>query len=183
MPHAIDRDQVDSAAHALALLARLNGVAADPDLLHARFCGDGASLSDVEMRQAAESLGMKSGLLRSSWQRLQTRTPLPVLGEHRDGHWFVIAALDEARVLLHDPLERRPLQVSRQAFIELWSGRLLLAVTKAPRAAGGQFGFGWFLAAMGKYRHLLVQVLIASCFLQLLALTTPLLFQVVMDKV
>jgi subfamily B ATP-binding cassette protein HlyB/CyaB len=41
----------------------------------------------------------------------------------------------------------------------------------------------WFLGAIHKYRHLLSEVLVASFFLQLFALVSPLFFQVVIDKV
>src|SRR5207245_6542415 len=41
----------------------------------------------------------------------------------------------------------------------------------------------WFLGAVHKYRRLLSEVLVASFFLQLFALVSPLFFQVVIDKV
>ncbi len=43
--------------------------------------------------------------------------------------------------------------------------------------------FSWFIPSLIKYRKLFIEVLIASFFLQLFALVTPLFFQVVMDKV
>jgi subfamily B ATP-binding cassette protein HlyB/CyaB len=48
---------------------------------------------------------------------------------------------------------------------------------------GRRFDVSWFLQAMHKYRRLLGEVLIASFFLQLFGLVTPLFFQVVTDKV
>jgi subfamily B ATP-binding cassette protein HlyB/CyaB len=48
---------------------------------------------------------------------------------------------------------------------------------------GSRFDFSWFLPAIVKYRRLLGEVLLASFFLQLFALVTPLFFQVVIDKV
>src|SRR5205085_5032685 len=41
----------------------------------------------------------------------------------------------------------------------------------------------WFMGAIHKYRHMLGEVLVASFFLQLFALVSPLFFQVVIDKV
>jgi ATP-binding cassette, subfamily B, bacterial HlyB/CyaB len=41
----------------------------------------------------------------------------------------------------------------------------------------------WFLQAIYKYRRILSEVLIASFFLQLFALVTPIFFQVVIEKV
>ncbi|MEE4252129.1 MAG: type I secretion system permease/ATPase, partial [Alcanivoracaceae bacterium] len=46
-----------------------------------------------------------------------------------------------------------------------------------------KFNLNWFLPSLVKYRKLFSEVLIASFFLQLFALVTPLFFQVVMDKV
>ena len=46
-----------------------------------------------------------------------------------------------------------------------------------------RFDLTWFLGAMHKYRRLLGEVLAASFFLQLFALISPLLFQVIIDKV
>src|SRR5258707_5144281 len=46
-----------------------------------------------------------------------------------------------------------------------------------------RFDISWFLGAIHKYRHLLSEVLVASFFLQLLGLVSPLFFQVVIDKV
>src|SRR5262249_60421597 len=46
-----------------------------------------------------------------------------------------------------------------------------------------RFDITWFLGAVHKYRYLLAEVLVASFFLQLFALVTPLFFQVVIDKV
>ena len=46
-----------------------------------------------------------------------------------------------------------------------------------------RFDITWFLGAIHKYRHLLGEVLVASFFLQLFALVSPLFFQVVIDKV
>jgi len=46
-----------------------------------------------------------------------------------------------------------------------------------------EFDIHWFIPALLKYRKLFKEVLIASLFIQLFALITPLFFQVVMDKV
>jgi subfamily B ATP-binding cassette protein HlyB/CyaB len=46
-----------------------------------------------------------------------------------------------------------------------------------------RFDITWFLGAIHKYWRLLGEVLLASCFLQIFALISPLFFQVVIDKV
>ncbi|MDX1678537.1 hypothetical protein [Arsukibacterium sp.] len=39
-------------------------------------------------------------------------------------------------------------------------------------------GFRWFIPALIKYRHLFADVLMASLFIQLVGLATPIFFQV-----
>lgn len=46
-----------------------------------------------------------------------------------------------------------------------------------------QFGLSWFIPALVKYKKYLSDVVIASIFIQLLGLCTPIFFQVVIDKV
>ena len=45
------------------------------------------------------------------------------------------------------------------------------------------FGFRWFLPSIWRYRKPLAHVLVASFFVQVFALVTPLFFQVIIDKV
>jgi subfamily B ATP-binding cassette protein HlyB/CyaB len=72
-----------------------------------------------------------------------------------------------------------------QAELEaVWDGRLLMMTKRASLTdLSRRFDITWFLGAVHKYRRLLSEVLIASFFLQLFALVSPLFFQVVVDKV
>lgn len=72
----------------------------------------------------------------------------------------------------------------RAAFEEAWSGELILFTKRAYlRPQDLSFDFTWFIPAIVKYRRLLGEVLLASFFLQLFGLLTPLFTQVVIDKV
>lgn len=44
------------------------------------------------------------------------------------------------------------------------------------------FGFRWFLPSIWRYRKPLMHVLLASLFIQVFALVTPLFFQVIVDR-
>ena len=66
-----------------------------------------------------------------------------------------------------------------------WSGEMVL-VTRRTGGAGidpQKFNVQWFLPSIWRYRRPLGHVLIASLFIQLFALVTPLFFQLVIDKV
>jgi subfamily B ATP-binding cassette protein HlyB/CyaB len=66
----------------------------------------------------------------------------------------------------------------------VWDGRLILMTRRAALLDLSRgFDITWFLGAIHKYRRVLSEVLVASFFLQLFALVSPMFFQVVIDKV
>ena len=74
--------------------------------------------------------------------------------------------------------------MSRDELLAIWDGGLILMTRRAGLSdLGRRFDITWFLGAIHKYRRLLGEVLVASFFLQLFALVSPLFFQVVIDKV
>jgi len=178
-----DRLEIDSGLACLINLARLHGLPADPDHLRHTHADSGQHFTEQEITLAGRELGLKVSGYNSHWQKLHD-TALPAMGQHKDGHWFLIAGIEEDKVLIHDPLEKTPLTISRDAFDAAWSGRVILVTRRALLSKlGGQFDFSWFIPAILKYKKLLLEVVAASFFLQLFALMTPLFFQVVIDKV
>ncbi|MFY4730284.1 type I secretion system permease/ATPase [Nitrospira sp. BLG_2] len=173
----------DSGLTCLLILARFHDLPADGSQLRHQFAQSGQVCSDAELLRAAQHLGLKAGLLQTTWSKLQG-TPLPAMAKRTDGGYVVLAKVEEEKILIQDPVEARPLVLSREQFEAMWSGALLLFAKRAPvRLRDLQFDFTWFVPAIVKYRKLFGEVLIASFFLQLFALLTPLFTQVVIDKV
>ncbi len=73
--------------------------------------------------------------------------------------------------------------MKKEQFEEVWDGHLVLMTKRDLLSLTGRFDIGWFLEAMKKYKRLLGEVLIASFFLQSVRPVSPLIFQVVIDKV
>lgn len=174
---------MDQSLHGLVLLAQFHGVAADPaQLRHTSGRGD-EPFDDMALLLAAKHLGLKAKIIRQPVERLD-RVALPALALRDDGTAFVIAKVDDDKVLVHDLEQQRPVVLSREGFLDRYQGRLLTVASRASLVAElARFDFSWFIPAMVKYRKLLLEVLVVSFFLQLFALITPLFFQVVMDKV
>jgi subfamily B ATP-binding cassette protein HlyB/CyaB len=86
--------------------------------------------------------------------------------------------------LVQSPLSPQPTMMTRAELEAVWDGRLVLMTRRAGLIdLSRRFDITWFLGAVHKYRRLLGEVLVASFFLQLFALVSPLFFQVVIDKV
>jgi subfamily B ATP-binding cassette protein HlyB/CyaB len=110
--------------------------------------------------------------------------PLPAIATLRDGRFMVMAKASDDQVLVQAPGASRPSLMSRDELLAIWDGGLILMTRRAGLAdLGRRFDITWFLGAINKYRRLLGEVLLASFFLQLFALVSPLFFQVVIDKV
>jgi len=173
----------DTGLLGVVLLARCHGVAAEPAGLRHRFGMPGQPFGLSEIRRALRGLGLKSRIIHCDWARLG-RLPLPALVPLRDGGFAVMAAVAGDEVLLQVPGQSRPTTLNRQRLCESWDGSLLLVTRRGALAGDGErFGLGWFLPALRRYRRLLAEVLLASFCIQMLALVTPLFFQVVIDKV
>jgi len=175
---------LDSGLVALALVARFHGIAADPATLRHHFgLGGGERFDVVLLLRAARQLDLKARLVEREPAGL-AETPLPALAECRGGGFVVLAGVSEDRVLLQDPALAAPEVTTRGGFATRCTGRLILVSRRAaPLTAAGRFDLSWFLAVVLRYRRPLLEVLAASLLLQLLALVTPLLFQVVIDEV
>ncbi|WP_240127071.1 type I secretion system permease/ATPase [Thermomonas alba] len=182
-PEVSTGERKDSGLHGLLLLAQFHGIAADPAQLVHQF-GDGSKpFDETALLLVAKHLGLKAKITRQPVERIAFAS-LPVLALDASGEHFIIARAGEDAVLIHDLSEQRPRKLSREEFATRYQGRLLQVTSRASVLGQlAKFDFRWFVPAVVKYRKLLIEVLVASLFIQLFALVTPLFYQVVMDKV
>ena len=171
----------NAGAAALAFALQFMGVPADAAEI-AHQSGKPA-MDEDDLLRATRRFPIKARARASNYARL-LKTPLPALAALKDGGWLVLGRVGEEKLLVQDPGEPQPALLTRQAFEEQWNGRLILLTRRAPLMdPARKFGIGWFVGAVRKYRTALGEVLLASFFLQIFALLTPLFFQVVIDKV
>ncbi|MDF5725184.1 MAG: type I secretion system permease/ATPase [Rhizonema sp. PD37] len=137
------------------------------------------------LTEAAEKLGFALRRLQVSWGDLRTLSfPALLQWSQTQGNetWVVAYGVKGDRLIIANPLhpdsscENLPQSVVEAS----WNGLLwqVEAIHKQEK-----FNLSWFTPAVWQYRKLLIEVLIASFTLQLLGLATPLITQVVIDKV
>lgn len=178
---------VDSGLFALAAILRLLEQPADLGQLQHRFGRPDAALSAAELVRSGRQLGLKMRLLQSDAGRLG-ETALPAIAEMKDGRFVLLAGYraepERRAVLLLDQASGRPRSVPWAEFEVQWSGRLILVTSRAALAGvARRFDITWFIPAIVRYRRLFGEVLFGSFLLQTLALVSPLVFQIVIDKV
>jgi subfamily B ATP-binding cassette protein HlyB/CyaB len=115
----------------------------------------------------------------------------PVLAKRRSGHWMIVVdiglhAEGVPGAYLVD-VENEAAGVQNRPFSEMepdWAGVVVLFAPRKRELSKEQaFGFGWFLGEILKYRQYFRDIAVASFVLNSLGLVTPLLFNIIVDKV
>ncbi|MBI6895488.1 type I secretion system permease/ATPase [Pseudomonas putida] len=173
----------DTGLICLLMLARFHNVAASGEQLAHEFTDGQQAFATPQILLAARKLGLKAKRVETRAERL-AQTPLPAIAADREGGFFIIARMDQGKVLIQDPRAERPEVIDLATLEQRWSGDLLLVRSEAlAPGESSRFDFTWFIPAIVKHRKLLGEVTLVSFVLQIFALLTPLFFQVVMDKV
>ena len=186
--HALNASETNRPAHdpalvCLVIIARFHGIAADAAQLRHAAALNYERFDKNALILSARSIGLKATHAPLRIDRLD-RTPLPALAFDRDGAHFIIARSDGKTVFILEADAPAPTVLSLDALALRTTGQLLLFASRASLAGElKRFDFSWFIPAIIKYRRLLLEVLGVSLILQVFGLVSPLMFQVVMDKV
>jgi subfamily B ATP-binding cassette protein HlyB/CyaB len=136
-----------------------------------------------ELVRFLRQTGLKARYIAASKTQL-SRISLPAIAPRLDGSFITLARISDDRMLVFDPTSLQIAIQSRAEFESSWTGSLIVVTKRAGlEDLGRRFDLTWFLGAVKKYRWILGEVLLASFFLQVFGLISPLFFQVIIDKV
>ena len=169
---------VNSGAACLTMLAQFLEAPTQLDWVQRQLRGQ----LPKHVSDAGEKLGIQlKRLVLTDWSDLRQTTFPALMLWHRE-HWVVAYGLKGDRLLIADPLdpEQTCKSVPRPVVESAWDGQFWQAELLQTQES---FSLKWFLPAVWKYRTLLAEVLFASLTLQLLGLGTPIITQVIIDKV
>ncbi len=181
-PSRSQQQKIDTGLFSLVALLAYHDISPNPEQLSREFDAGRQGMDHRAIMRAAKSKGLKVRKIRSEIKRLH-RVAMPAIAIAQDGSFFVIAKIGDQAVLVQEA-GVPPAQWSLEEFTQKWSGGLIVFTRRAATPTGAlKFNLRWFVPVMWHYRRLFSEVLLASLFLQLFALVTPLFFQVVIDKV
>jgi HlyB family type I secretion system ABC transporter len=141
----------------------------------------GATLKGLET--AAASLGYDVLSVRASLSKLELQTN-PWIAHWQGLHYVVVWQIKGDRVLISDPAIGKR-QLTLLEFEASWTGyALLLEPTPSFHTRKSEkISLGRYFESFWHYREILGQIILASILLQFFGLATPLLTQVVLDRV
>ncbi|WP_151737649.1 type I secretion system permease/ATPase [Paenibacillus tengchongensis] len=174
--------RIDTGLQCLMLVANYHNISADYEQIKHSFAIDDSGMDTLQMIKAARELGLKCKQAKVAIARV-AKLPLPAVIRDKDGLYFVLAKIQEGQYLIFDPRRGKPSSVPGDEFTDLWNGEIILFSPKVKSETSDEFGIKWFLPALWRHKKILAEVLIASLFLQLFGLVSPLITQVIIDKV
>jgi ATP-binding cassette, subfamily B, bacterial HlyB/CyaB len=175
-----------SGFRSLCAIARFYRIAADPIQLARELAVIQREPTEGDVIRASKLIGLKARVVRKMSKQRIAAAPSPALTRRADGSYLIYDGRNSAGLCrLVDPVTRQDRFVTLEELMFETGGTLILITRRigGPGQDARSFGIGWFLPSIWRYRHALSHVLLASLFIQLFALATPIFFQVVVDKV
>src|ERR1700678_348971 len=177
---------LDPGLRALCGIAAYYRIAADPVQLARELALGAREANEGDLLRAAKLVGMRARLVEKVTAERLATLPTPAIVRMGSGAFMVFGGRNPSGLCrLVDPISHAAHETPLDDLARDIGGQALLVA----RRIGGvgvdprQFGMRWFLPTIWRYRRPLGHVLAASLFVQIFALTTPLFFQVVVDKV
>ena len=130
-----------------------------------------------------ESLGLKSQLAKIP-KNLIGRVTAPIFFKDSSNKIYICFEIKKDSLIIANPTESIK-EFSFDKFHELLGKEEIdiLLFTKTSRSPSQNFGLNWFKPSLKKHKKALIEVLVASVFVQLFQLMNPLIIQQIIDKV
>lgn len=182
-----------SAIQCLTAIAQHHGIQVNPErLIHDNALADEEPTTSRLLRIAAE-IGLKAKTSTLSWDGLFAQGGVfPILARLKNGHSVIIVGARapedgrSGRIAVLDPLAEPAgvVMMEHAAFSETWDGNVIFLKRHHALTDPNQpFGLRWFIPEILKQKVAFRDIAIAALMLHLLALASPVFFQLVIDKV
>ncbi len=183
MQHDTSAAALDSGLECLVFIARFHNIPVSTEAVRHEHPPRGDFMDSIEILRAAKSIKLKAKEAQKDFEELSI-LPTPAMFMGSDGVWKVLGRVSDGTALIRDPRKDSAELVKEEELEQDWSGQVIMLARMGILPEGlRKFNLSWFIPSIIKYKKLFGEVLLASFFLQIFALVTPLFFQVVVDKV
>ena len=137
---------------------------------------------EIEIIQSAKALKMRAKLCKLKLNKLKSVTA-PIIAKDKNDEFFIIAKSKEDKFMVLFADKTQPEIKSHEELAQIWDGTAILITKKGIMDREAVFSFKWFIPTILKFKKEFIQVLIAVFTIQILGILTPVMTQVVVDKV
>jgi subfamily B ATP-binding cassette protein HlyB/CyaB len=183
-PYIQARGTLDATLACLRMLSQYFNIPFRRDVLRRVLVNQLNSTGNLSLQlcgAVAELMGINAQLIKLPASGI-SRLPTPALITWQDT-FAILYEVNEKELVIAVP-EIGIRRHKTASFIETWGEQGEVLLLKATKDTPQQkFGLSWFLPALRRHRRVLIEVLIASFFVQVLGLANPLMTQIIIDKV
>ena len=180
-----------SIAQCIAAIAQHHGIRINPErLIHDYSLESEEPETPMALRMATD-VGLKARDEKMSWEKLLGQQGVfPLIARLKSRAGVIVVGVrkeeDASRVAVIDPASGSSAVtlLDAAAFVQAWSGEvILLKRTRSLFDTHQPFGLRWFIPDILQQRSAFRDVFIAALCMNVLALASPMFFQLVIDKV
>ncbi len=185
-PPSGEATALDAGLRAFCGIAAYYRIGADPLQLARELALVDRQADEFDLIRAAKLIGMRARLVSGADAERMGRLPTPAIVRLKNGALVVFGGRSPSGLCrLVDPISHAATEIPLDDLTRETGGQALLVARRIGGAGANPktFGMRWFLPTIWRYRRPLGHVLAASLFVQIFALTAPLIFQVIVDKV
>jgi ATP-binding cassette, subfamily B, bacterial HlyB/CyaB len=154
----------------------------DADWLRKEFSSDSHGFDINSVINSLIYLGFDI-TTKSTNQKELRKAAFPAIVEIANGKFALIGKVVDEIAYIQVPGEATSKKIQVAELSQKIRGKWISIAQNKSNWGGEKFGLGWLIKALLRYKGLLAETLAASFALQIFALTTPLAFQIVIDKV
>jgi ATP-binding cassette subfamily B protein len=188
---ASDTKFAHTAVQCLTAIAQHHGLPVNPErIIHDYALGD-AEPPPLQIIRMASEIGLKAKEYDFTWTKLLEQDGIfPIMAFKKDGTMMIVVGVrteeDIQQVAILDPAGNMAelAMLDQAAFGAIWNGKvILLKRDHSIKDPNQPFSLRWFIPEILKQKNAFRDVIGAALAMHVLALASPLFFQVVIDKV
>jgi subfamily B ATP-binding cassette protein HlyB/CyaB len=176
---------LNSGLFCIAVISRMNGAPLEITQLQHQFGSRKSRLTPLELAGMFKESGINATPVKKDITTLKNRV-FPVVAMLDSGDFVVLAKKDDEKhsILVQESARQRAQWISMDAIKSNLTDRIILVKKEVKQDERTEhFGLKWFFQAAIKYWTVLRDCVLASLFVQIFALLSPLVFMIVIDKV
>ena len=186
-------DQINTALICFSIIAREHKLELTQDRLQHEYGLSTEEIPAATLLRMAKEHGLKARQLQLTWQSLlELKKAYPAIARLRNGRHVILTGIipqsaqtGETILGCYDPLAPGGhVRLSRDEFEIIWNGTVYLLKRAYKLTDESQpFSLRWFIPEFLRQKLTFFDIGLAVLFINLIALVTPIFFQIVIDKV
>lgn len=174
----------------LTAIAQHHGVQINPERLIDQYALGAEEPSEALLLRIAADIGLKAKFKQLSWDGLLAQGGVfPLIARLNNGNSVIVVGVkaeEGGKVAILDPLIEQAgvIFIDRAQFCTRWNGYVLFLKRHHSLTDPNQpFGLRWFIPEILKQKAAFRDIAVAAIAMNILALASPIFFQLVIDKV